>query len=207
MIYTNEMIIHKLMKKERLNKIFRIITLPITIITIITVLYIGYIKFIKQEDDINLFGIRFYMVLTGSMEPNYNIGDVIVVKETSKDNIKVGDVINFLSENGNDTVTHRVTEIIENDGATLFKTKGDNTNSEDSEAIEFSRVQGTLLFKISKMGIILTKLFTGTGLCIAILVIIFSYLRESRQEEKRIAREEARRIYNIPKYEKEDVVW
>ena len=206
MIYTNEMIRHKLMKKERLNKIFRIITLPITIITIITVLYIGYIKFIKQEDDINLFGIRFYMVLTGSMEPNYNIGDVIVVKETSKDNIKVGDVINFLSENGNDTVTHRVTEIIENDGATLFKTKGDNTNSEDSEAIEFSRVQGTLLFKISKMGIILTKLFTGTGLCIAILVIIFSYLRESRQEEKRIAREEARRIYNIPKYEKEDVV-
>ena len=201
MIYTEEIIKKKNNRKAKRNKIFRIISFPFVILIILLVSYIGYSKFIKKDNDINIFGFRFYMVMTGSMEPNYNIGDLIIVKETPKENIKVGDVINYISENGKDTVTHRVTEITQQDGQTLYRAKGDNNNSEDSDSVDFDRVKGVVIFKISKLGTLITKLFTGTGICIMLAFIIFSYLRENRQEEKRISREEIRKRCNVPKYE------
>lgn len=206
MIYTNDIIKKKKNNKKKIKKAVKIITIPFIVFFVIVLSYIGYLKFIKHETDINLFGYREYMVKTGSMEPQFNIGDLIVTKKVSKENIKVNDVITYIAEKENDTITHRVTEIIEKDGQTFYKTKGDNNNSEDVGLVESDRVKGVLLFKISKLGAIITKVLTGTGICVVIVIILLSYLRESRQEEKRIAREEARKIYNIPRYEKEDAI-
>ena len=205
MIYTNEIIKKKNLKKAKRQKIFRIISFPFVILIIALVLYAGYMKYIKHEKDISVLGFRIYIVITGSMQPNYNIGDMIIVKETSKENIRVGDVINFIPENGKDTITHRIIEITEKDGETLYRTKGDNNSGEDG-LINYNQVQGVLVFKISKLGTIITNILTGTGIAIIFILVIFSYLRESKKEEKRIAREESRKLYNIPKYEKEDTI-
>ena len=51
---------------------------------------------------------------------------------------------------------------------------------------------------------ILTELTTGTGAIVIVAIAILSYLRASRSEEKRIAREDARSRYNKPKYEKDE---
>ena len=149
-------------------------------------------------------GFRQYVIATGSMEPEYNIGDLIVIRETTKEEIKIGDVINYISENGRDTITHRVVDIIEKDGQNYYKTKGDNNNSEDSELVKYSQVKGKLVFKISKLGTVITKMFTGTGITILFAVIILSYIRDKNKEEKIIARENARKLYNVPKYEEND---
>ncbi len=204
MIYTDEMIKKKNNQKMKRHKILRIISLPIIIAILLLVFYIGYLRFIKKEKDINIFGIRQYIVATGSMEPNYNIGDIIIIKETSKEKIKVGDVINYISENGANTVTHRVIEIIKKDGETYYKTKGDNNNSEDPELVSFKKVQGILVLKISKLGTIITNVLTGTGITILFALIILSYLKDKNKEEKITARENARKMYNVPKYEEND---
>ncbi len=204
MIYTDEMIKQKNKQKEKRHKIQRIISFPIIIVILTLVFYIGYLKVIKNENDINILGFRQYMVATGSMEPKYNVGDMIIIRETPEEEIKIGDIINYISENGIDTITHRVVDIIEKDGQTYYKTKGDNNNSEDSELVNYSQVKGTLVFKISKLGTIMTKLLTGTGITILFAVIILSYLRDKDKEEKIIARENARKLYNIPKYEEND---
>lgn len=204
MIYTNEMIKEKNNKKEKRHKIFKIISFPFIILIVLLVLYAGYMKFIKKENDINILGYRQYIVATGSMEPQYGVGDLIIIKEVPKEEIQVGDVINYISGNGIDTITHRVIEIIDKDGETYYKTKGDNNNSEDPELINFNQVQGVLVFKISNLGTIMTKMLTGTGIIIIFAFIILSYFRDERREEKRIARENARKMYNIPKYEEND---
>ena len=206
MIYTTEIIKKKNKNKEKKRKILKIISFPFIIVFVLSILYFGYIKYVKNESNISVFGFRIYMVITGSMEPNYNRGDLIIVKDTPKENLKVGDVINFVSKNGKDTITHRITEITEKNGEKLYKTKGDNNNAEDQELVHTNQIQGTLLFKISKLGTIITELLTGTGIIIILILIMLSYLRSSRKEEKRIAREETRRLYNIPKYEKEDTI-
>ena len=206
MVYTNEDIKIKLNRKKIRKKIIKFLIIPIMIVLVLLCGYIGYLKFIKKTDDINIFGFRQYMVLTGSMEPNYNVGDLIIVKEKSQEEIKVGDVINYVTSNGKDTITHRVIEIVNEDGQTKYKTKGDNNSSADKSLVTYDQIQGTTVFKIDKIGAIITKFLTGTGALIIVLLIILSYIHSNRVEEKRIAREDARRLYNIPKYEKEDTI-
>lgn len=204
MIYTDKIIKQRNNQKEKRRKIFKIISFPFVIIILLLVFYAGYMKYIKKENDINILGFRQYMVDTGSMEPQYSVGDLIIIKETPKEKIQVGDVINYTSENGIDTITHRVVEILEKDGEIYYKTKGDNNNEEDSDLVNFNQVQGVLVFKISKLGTIIKKMLTENGIIIIFAFIILLYLRDEKKEEKRIARENARKIYNVPKYEEKD---
>lgn len=204
MIYTDKIIKQRNNQKEKRRKIFKIISFPFVIIILLLVFYAGYLKYIKKENDINILGFRQYMVDTGSMEPQYSVGDLIIIKETPKEKIQVGDVINYTSANGIDTITHRVVEILEKDGEIYYKTKGDNNNEEDPDLVNFNQVQGVLVFKISKLGTIIKKMLTENGIIIILAFIILLYLRDEKKEEKRIARENARKIYNVPKYEEKD---
>ena len=204
MIYTNEIIKKKYEKKLIIKRLLKIVYVPIIAGIILITILAGYKKCVKQENNISILGFRQYVVATGSMEPEYNIGDVIIIREKPEEEIKIGDIINYTSENGIDTITHRVVDIIEKDGQNYYKTKGDNNNSEDSELVKYSQVKGKLVFKISKLGTVITKMFTGTGITILFAVIILSYIRDKNKEEKTISRENARKLYNVPKYEEND---
>ena len=204
MIYTNEIIKKKYEKKLIIKRLLKIVYVPIIAGIILITILVGYKKYVKHENNISILGFRQYVVATGSMEPEYNIGDLIVIRETTKEEIKIGDVINYISETGTDTITHRVVDIIQKDGQTYYKTKGDNNNSVDPELVNYSQVKGILVFKISKLGTAITKLFTGTGITILFAVIILSYIRDKNKEEKIISRENARKLYNVPKYEEND---
>ena len=204
MIYTNDIIKKKYEKKLIIKRLLKIVYVPIIAGIILITILAGYKKYVKHENNISILGFRQYVVATGSMEPEYNIGDLIVIRETTKEEIKIGDVINYISETGIDTITHRVVDIIQKDGQTYYKTKGDNNNSVDPELVNYSQVKGILVFKISKLGTVITKMFTGTGITILFAVIILSYIRDKNKEEKIIARENARKLYNFPKYEEND---
>ena len=68
----------------------------------------------------------FYVVSSGSMIPNLNVYDVIIVQgNTSFDHLKVGDIIVFNRPDGHDRViVHRVAEIL-NKNPLVVRTKGD----------------------------------------------------------------------------------
>lgn len=205
MIYTSETIKKKNARKMAFKKFIGSMYIIVIIAIAVLALYIGYMKYIKHEKDISILGFRQYVVATNSMEPKYNIGDLIIIKQTPIDKIEVGDVINYISENGTDTITHRVVQITEVNGQKYYKTKGDSNNSEDPELINQSQVRGILLFKISKVGTILTKILTGTGLVVLFGIILLSYFRDKDKEEKKLARENARKLYNNPKYKEKDI--
>jgi signal peptidase len=107
----------------------------------------------------SLFGYRYYTILTPSMQPAYNVGDMIFVKVGDTDNIKEGDVITFNpSSDSGAYLTHRVTEKITNyegSGVTCFRTKGDANDSNDSFLIDEDRVIGKVGFRIAKLGYII----------------------------------------------------
>src|SRR5438105_8857998 len=68
----------------------------------------------------------FYVVSSGSMIPNLNVFDVIVVQgNVPFEHIKVGDIIVFNRPDGHDRViVHRVAEIL-NENPLVIRTKGD----------------------------------------------------------------------------------
>lgn len=104
----------------------------------------------------SVFGFRYYTVLTPSMSPTYETGDMVFVKLSNADDISEGDVITFNpSENSDAYLTHRVTQKIsdyEGTGVTCYRTKGDANDSEDSFLIDQSRVIGVVKFHVPKLG-------------------------------------------------------
>ena len=203
-IYTNEMIKEKYARKNRKKKIIRIITTPVVVLILLLAIYTGYFKFIKKSNNISFFGYKQYIVMTGSMQPSYNIGDLIFEKEIAKEDIKLNDVITYSLESGQDTVTHRVIDIIEENGETYYQFKGDNNNSPDPDLVTYEQIQGKVIYKIDKLGSLIAEFVSGTGVILILIIFILSYMKTNRKEERRIAREDARSRYNKPKYIDDD---
>ena len=105
-----------------------VILLPILIINCILI-----IKSFTSEEVPNVAGTLPLIVLTDSMYPVIESGDLIICHTEEPERIVEGDVIAFFDPAGNGTsiVTHRVMEVTEQDGQIAWRTKGDNNNTED----------------------------------------------------------------------------
>lgn len=103
----------------------------------------------KSQTSFNIIGYRAYTVLSGSMEPTYYPGDLVIVKNKNRAKLEEKDVITFIDEN--EIVTHRIIEKT-TEG---YKTKGDNNNVEDAKILKDSDVIGEVSFKIPKAGYII----------------------------------------------------
>ena len=162
-------------KNKSINsKIINIIKI-ILIIIIIPFLIISLIIMVKAKmhpDKIpDIFGVKPMIVLSGSMETSIYRGDLVFVKMVDTENLKVNDIIAFRNEE-NTVTTHRVVEIVKQDGKTFFKTKGDNNNAEDSNLVDASKVEGIYTSKIPKLGNVLMFIKEPKNLLIILLVIL-----------------------------------
>lgn len=128
----------------------------------------------------SIFGYRYYTVLTPSMTPTYNVGDVIIVKLTDPENINVDDIITFNPSRDSDAyLPHRVYEKYEDyegSGVTCFRTKGDANDSEDSFLIEADRVIGKVSFGIPKLGYAIRFVQLRWYFVAAIVVMLFVFI-------------------------------
>lgn len=199
-IYSNEMIKEKKEKQKKIKRILKYILYPIAIFIVICAIDIIYQKTVKKEENINLFGFRPYIVLSGSMEPGLKVGDMVVSKQVNENQIEIGDIITFKDTNGA-TITHRVVDIIIKDGERLYQTKGDNNNSKDVGLISTKDIIGKYTFKISGIGKFITKILTPTGLILITLMMTIVYINISKKNDRKIARHLIRE-----RYEKNNVI-
>lgn len=96
---------------------------------------------------VGIFSIFPTVILTGSMEPIIYPGDAAILEKVkSKNELKVGDIIQFNA--GNYFIVHRIISIENN----KFKTKGDNNNAPDTNLVSFEQIKGKVLFQIPKIG-------------------------------------------------------
>ena len=98
------------------------------------------------------FGVQPSVIYSGSMRDTLDIGDLVLVSKTSQDEIKVGDIIQFKTDNMIIPIIHRVYEIKEENGDNLFITKGDANDIPDKDPIVFNQIQGKVGLKIPKIG-------------------------------------------------------
>ena len=105
-------------------------------------------------------GYRVWVVHTGSMEPSYMPGDVVVDAPPSGD-YHAGEVLTFRhSDLTSDVVTHRVTAVT---AAGTIHTKGDANRSADVWEIRPDQVQGQTIGDIKYLGYALVFLRQPTG--------------------------------------------
>ena len=97
-----------------------------------------------------LLGISPTVVLSGSMRPTMEIGDIAVSVERPIDSIKPGDIIQYSYPGG--MTIHRVVEIGQLDGPKFFITKGDAEPTLDPRPVTPSQVRGKVVLTLPKLG-------------------------------------------------------
>lgn len=100
---------------------------------------------------IGLFPIQPKAIATASMYPEIEVGDVVIVKKCTINDIDVGDVIEYQIET--QSIVHRVTKKEIEQNAFKITTKGDNNNSEDAKPVYEEQIIGKVIFKIKYLGL------------------------------------------------------
>ncbi|OQX50727.1 signal peptidase I [candidate division CPR3 bacterium 4484_211] len=125
------------------------------------------------------------VVMSGSMEPTVKVGSVAVIKPAGE--YKQGDIITFTHPNDpNNSITHRIHEVKEIEGGTIFITKGDANSTPDGWEIALGDIKGKCLFSIPFLGYLVNFAKTPKGFALMIIVpavlIILDELRVIKSE-------------------------
>lgn len=148
-----------------------------------------------SDNKISFFKYRMFTVVSQSMTPKYNIGDVLVSKETEPSKIKEGDVISYLGNYGDfsgKVITHRVVNTEKrDDGKYYFRTKGDANIVEDPIVNE-EQLYGVVVYKSFILSLVYRIVGTKVGfylfIIIPILFVIGSEILSTlleKEEERR----------------------
>lgn len=149
------------MEKKKSSATHKILTVLGTILCIILIpiLMVNVTLIVKSYTNKELVpsvgGVFPLIVLTDSMYPVIENGDLIICNTASPAEVQVDDVISFFDPagNGQSIVTHRVVEIlIAEDGSLSFITKGDNNNTEDKTPVPEDSLVGVYKSRIPGAG-------------------------------------------------------
>lgn len=120
-----------------------------------------------------------FVVLSSSMEPAIDAGDVIVVRSVPADAVETGDVVTF--DDGGQRTTHRVVAVEESGGEPAFHTKGDANEDADLGLVTADELVGEVRFTVPLAGYVVlfanTKLGALTLLVVPAVLLVASEVR------------------------------
>lgn len=211
---------------EVLKKILNIVIDIFIVLVVVISAIIAAVSITTRDSGVaNLFGYVPFSVQSNSMSPVFETGDLIVgnlVKREDRivENFHEGDIVTFWTstEDANGVLveflnTHRIIELQDRGGATVFITKGDNNSLEDSDFVAPENIvakwssenqdDGIL---IKKAGSVLDFLRKPSGFFIAVVIpmIIFfiyelvrfitNFMSYNKQKSKEAALEAAKEL-------------
>lgn len=172
--------------KTIIGTVLCIILIPILIMNILLIIK----SYANPEEVPNVGGTFPLIVLTDSMYPDIKSGDLIICNTVEAEDVAEGDVISFFDPMGSGTsiVTHRVLEVMEENGELSFRTKGDNNNAEDQVAVPEKNLVGIYRGRIPGMGNVAMFMQTTPGLiicvvCPIVLLVGYDMLRRRKYDK------------------------
>lgn len=98
-----------------------------------------------------IFGWKMIAIGSGSMEPEFYMGDAVIYKTVNKNELKIGDIIAFNS--GRRVITHRIYSIKKDSfGNMTITTKGDNNKAVDQDTVSSDDVLGVVKYVFKFIG-------------------------------------------------------
>lgn len=170
-----------MLKKITENPVLKLINNIVYVILFLIVASVLFVVILQRASNnaIALGGVRVFNIISESMIPKYNIGDVLVVKSIEPQNIKVGDDIAYIGQESTfnqKIVTHQVIKIDYENGEYIFHTKGIANILEDP-LVHQNQVFGKVVYKIWILSLI-SKILSNVylvffGIFVPIVVLIF----------------------------------
>ena len=192
---------------KAVKKVFNVVVDVIIIIVLLISIVIVVLSLTSRASGVpNVFGYTPLSVLSNSMENTIMENDVIISKYTDDFEMKyeVGDVVTFpiVIEKVKTFNTHRIVEVVEEEGITYYKTQGDNkkTNPVPDEELQTAstivakwtgtripRIGGFLSFIRTQLGfflvILLPMILFFVYQAIRVVMNIIAYNKEKAAEE------------------------
>ena len=185
------------MEKKKNTAVHKVLTgvgivLCVILIPILVINCILIVKSFTSEEVPSVAGTLPLIVLTDSMYPQIQSGDLIICHTAEPEEIEENDVIAFFDPagNGSTIVTHRVIEVTELNGKIAWRTKGDNNNTEDRLLVTADKLvavyEGT---RLAGFGNVALFMQTTPGLivcvvCPILLLVGYDMIRRRLYEKK-----------------------
>ena len=159
------------------NYMMSIIMYAVIVILVLigVILLVYFVDVTKRANSLEwqppLYGA--YVIVSGSMEPIIKVNDAIIIKRTDSTDISVGDVITYKSLDPSFygiMITHRVIDIVNENGEIKYVTKGDSNATRDRSLVARNQVYGEVVMRIPKLGYLQYFLATAYGWIIAVVV-------------------------------------
>lgn len=140
---------------------------------------------------IKVFQFRTYIIVSDSMDPTIERGDIIIIRNTDLSTLEANDIISFYVDadlNGKEeVVTHYLYSIeINDEGDREYKTIRENSETPDSWVLDDSEIIGKYISKIPKIGKIFLFVQSSIGRFVvinnALIIIMIIYLLKKRPE-------------------------
>lgn len=179
------------MKKTTGQRVLRIVIIVCIAVFLICNLYLLNEKTLRGNAMPMPFGFGMSIVLSGSMEPELSVDDLIIV--AWQETFEVGDVVVFQS--GDSLVVHRIIAIEGN----MVTTQGDANNAPDSP-VELACVKGKVVGQVENVGRMVQTVkspVVAFGLmALAIFLLERSFRKEKTQDNDEISKleEEIQRL-------------
>ena len=158
------------------NKFVKVVSTIFRVVVWIAAILIFSVIVIQRvfDNKLAIGNVRIFTIATGSMLPEYKIGDVIIVGKKSFDKIVVGDDLVYqgmVDSYKDKVITHRVINT-NYDGKTYsYETKGINALNPDP-IVEEAQVYGVVKFKPVTLSLISRVLNNSVGFYFLIFVPI-----------------------------------
>jgi len=150
--------------------------------------------FISEITNLKIAGYEAFVIVSDSMEPQINKGDIVIIKNVPEKNINEGDVITF--KNKGEYITHRIIKIEKNNGKNLYLYKGDKNEVQDIDKIEYSQIKGIQIGKIPLIGKLVIKASNQNNSIVLLIIsiLILLYRRAKKINDKRKGRRKKKKI-------------
>ena len=128
----------------------------------------------------NLEGFTPLSVVSDSMAPTFQAGDLIIIRSCDPASLKEGDIVTFHTIINNEFAlnTHRIAEIQGQADARSYVTKGDNNDIADIHMITDGDIVGKYVARLPHFGRVVEFLSSSMGFLLVIvlpLLIFFVY--------------------------------
>ena len=187
---------------KSIKKVTTVLGLILFIVVMAIGITIVYKAYAEPNKIPSVFGWKPFIVLSGSMEDTIMPGDLILTKEIDVSELKEGDIISFRT-NKYSVITHRIINIVNEEGERKYYTKGDNNDSADSDPVCNDQIEGIYRYRIPKLGAIALNLQKPIGIIICITLPLIILLIAQFADSKRKEREVKEKIENLEQENKE----
>ena len=189
-------------QKRNTKNIIKIVLIILYQVLVVMALILTMVIILQKVTNSNgsIGGYKIFRVITGSMEPEYEVGEVVISKEVDPKEIQVGDDIVYLGKIGEyagKIIMHNVIEIDTNENGKLsFHAKGLQSNSVEDPQISEEQVYGVVKYK-STMLTILYNLATNIYSIFFIVIILVLNVFIAFNTPKKTKKRKVKRIANI----------